>query len=118
VEEDGTSTTIKHADKAWRHERSLLCNYSDNKVHDLNKVRVKKMRAIWDFEANEEWALSLKKGDIVDVIEQDEIDGSGASWWEGSITSNNTIRAGLFPSNYCEIVEIFQVFCVVPNESY
>jgi len=75
------------------------------KVHDMHKVKVKRMRAIFDFNSEEEWALRFKKGDLIQIVEQQEpeLDAkNSAAWWEGKIGE----RTGLFPTNYCEIIEI------------
>lgn len=32
------------------------------------------MRAVYDFDSKEEWALKLKRGDIIEIVEQQEPD--------------------------------------------
>ncbi len=51
-------------------------------------------RALYDFVARNEQEITLKKGDIIDVLEQEE------GWWNGS--SNGA--TGLFPGNYVELI--------------
>ena len=53
-------------------------------------------RALYDFDAEREEELSLKAGDVVDVIDDSDTDG----WWEGSL--NGVI--GFFPGSYVQRV--------------
>ncbi|KAF9432077.1 hypothetical protein BGZ76_011298 [Entomortierella beljakovae] len=56
------------------------------------------VRAIYNFDASADEELSLRKGDIVRVIEKID-DG----WWDGELFDKNGIRyGGMFPSNYVE----------------
>ncbi|CAO3571533.1 unnamed protein product [Mortierella alpina] len=60
----------------------------------------KQVKALYNFEATGEGELSLRKGDIVRIIE--EID---EGWWEGEIVDPHGVRhEGMFPSNYVEEV--------------
>ncbi|CAH1794712.1 unnamed protein product [Owenia fusiformis] len=56
-----------------------------------------KVRALYDFEASDAEELTLKKGDIVTLI--DKID---QNWWTGSIMRGGVEKKGYFPSNYVE----------------
>ena len=47
--------------------------------------------ALYDFDASEAEEISLKKGDAIDVTNQD------GSWWIGSVNGG---KSGSFPSNY------------------
>ncbi|KAG0295870.1 hypothetical protein BGZ96_010779 [Linnemannia gamsii] len=61
----------------------------------------KQVRALYNFDATAEGELSLRKGDIVRIIE--EID---EGWWEGELVDASGGRyEGMFPSNYVEEVE-------------
>ncbi|ORX88931.1 BAR-domain-containing protein [Basidiobolus meristosporus CBS 931.73] len=61
----------------------------------------KKVRVLYGFDGESVEELSIRKGDIVTVL--DEIDDG---WWVGEIIDDNGRRAGMFPSNYVEeIVE-------------
>ncbi|OMH79033.1 Cell division control protein 15 [Zancudomyces culisetae] len=56
------------------------------------------VKAIFDYEAEEEWEISLREGDVIAVYRRNE-DG----WWEGEIVDGDrgAIRKrGLFPSNF------------------
>ncbi|KAF9988063.1 hypothetical protein BGZ75_010113 [Mortierella antarctica] len=60
----------------------------------------KQVKALYNFEATGEGELSLRKGDIVRIIE--EID---EGWWEGEMVDLHGVRhEGMFPSNYVEEV--------------
>jgi hypothetical protein len=61
----------------------------------------KQVRALYNFDATAEGELSLRKGDIVRIIE--EID---EGWWEGELMDASGGRyEGMFPSNYVEEIE-------------
>ena len=53
------------------------------------------VRALYDYEADDQTSLSFRQGDIIQVITQLE-----SGWWDGII---NGIR-GWFPSNYCQVI--------------
>ncbi|KAF9577547.1 hypothetical protein BGW38_007168, partial [Lunasporangiospora selenospora] len=60
----------------------------------------KQVRALYSFEATAAEELSIQKGDVIQIIE--EID---EGWWEGELMDANGRRqAGMFPSNYCEVI--------------
>ena len=53
------------------------------------------VRALYDYDADDQTSLSFRQGDIIQVITQLE-----SGWWDGII---NDVR-GWFPSNYCAVV--------------
>src|ERR1700728_2528728 len=53
------------------------------------------VRALYDYEADDQTSLSFRKGDIIQVLTQLE-----SGWWDGVI---NDVR-GWFPSNYCAVM--------------
>jgi len=55
-----------------------------------------KVRAIFEFWAENEAELSFQVGDVISVLSRDESEG----WWEGELNG----QRGLFPSNYVEPV--------------
>ncbi|KAJ1550870.1 hypothetical protein HK096_004507 [Nowakowskiella sp. JEL0078] len=59
---------------------------------------LKKVRVTFDFDAEDANDLTIRKGDIVNVIT--EID---ESWFKGEM-ADGTGRCGMFPSNYCETI--------------
>lgn len=52
------------------------------------------MKALFDFNPQEENELQFKKGEIIEVVEQDD-----PNWWKGRLQG----REGLFPSNYVAV---------------
>ena len=53
------------------------------------------VRALYDFEADDQTSISFKQGDIIQVITQ-----LASGWWDGMLKG---VR-GWFPSNYCAVV--------------
>jgi len=54
---------------------------------------VERCRALYDFTAEDNTELPLRKGDVVTIIKK------GQDWWEGECNG----RRGLFPGNYVEM---------------
>lgn len=52
--------------------------------------------AVFDYEATADDELSLRKGDLVEVLSQDSLVSGDEGWWTGMIAD----RVGIFPSNY------------------
>ncbi|XP_076013646.1 mitogen-activated protein kinase kinase kinase 9 [Genypterus blacodes] len=52
--------------------------------------------AVFDYEATAEDELSLRKGDLVEVLSKDSLVSGDEGWWTGMIAD----RVGIFPSNY------------------
>ena len=57
--------------------------------------QIKKCRALFDFIPEENGEITLRKGDVVIIV-----DDTDDNWWKGI----NHKRAGFFPSNYVEII--------------
>jgi len=55
--------------------------------------RVERCRALYDFTAEDNTELPLRKGDVITIIKK------GQDWWEGECNG----RRGLFPGNYVEM---------------
>eukprot|EP01114_Cavostelium_apophysatum_P009508 TRINITY_DN2265_c0_g1_i2.p1 TRINITY_DN2265_c0_g1~~TRINITY_DN2265_c0_g1_i2.p1 ORF type:complete len:597 (-),score=210.06 TRINITY_DN2265_c0_g1_i2:52-1842(-) len=53
-----------------------------------------RMKAVFDFDAQEDNELPFKEGDIVTVVEKIP----DSDWWKGECNG----KTGLFPTNYCE----------------
>ena len=53
------------------------------------------VRALYDYDADDQTSLSFRQGDIIQVITQLE-----SGWWDGVM---NEVR-GWFPSNYCTVI--------------
>ncbi|XP_069771639.1 LOW QUALITY PROTEIN: mitogen-activated protein kinase kinase kinase 9 [Narcine bancroftii] len=52
--------------------------------------------AVFDYEASAEDELSLRKGDVVEVLSKDSTISGDEGWWTGKINE----QVGIFPSNY------------------
>ncbi|KAK7902048.1 hypothetical protein WMY93_018817 [Mugilogobius chulae] len=52
--------------------------------------------AAYDYEASGEDELSLRRGDVVEVLSQDAAISGDEGWWTGKVNH----RVGIFPSNY------------------
>ncbi|XP_033860686.3 mitogen-activated protein kinase kinase kinase 21-like isoform X2 [Acipenser ruthenus] len=52
--------------------------------------------AVFDYEASGEDELSLRRGDVVEVLSKDAAISGDEGWWTGKIN----YRVGIFPSNY------------------
>ncbi|KAM9708468.1 LOW QUALITY PROTEIN: mitogen-activated protein kinase kinase kinase 9 [Menidia menidia] len=52
--------------------------------------------AVFDYEATADDELSLRKGDVVEVLSRDSLVSGDEGWWTGMIAE----RVGIFPSNY------------------
>lgn len=52
--------------------------------------------AAYDYEASGEDELSLRRGDVVEVLSKDAAISGDEGWWTGKINH----RVGIFPSNY------------------
>lgn len=64
-------------------------------ISDIAKEGLK-MVALYSFNKRKENELSLKKGDVVTVLEQNR-----SGWWKGQING----EIGRFPSNFCRVLE-------------
>ncbi|RWS28393.1 Mitogen-activated protein kinase kinase kinase 9-like protein, partial [Leptotrombidium deliense] len=61
-------------------------------------IAVKKWKAVYDYEANGEDELSLRRGEIVDVLSKDAKISGDDGWWTGKLGD----KVGIFPANYVE----------------
>ncbi|KAF7201265.1 mitogen-activated protein kinase kinase kinase 9 isoform X1 [Nothobranchius furzeri] len=52
--------------------------------------------AVFDYEANADDELSLRRGDLVEVLSKDSLVSGDEGWWTGMIAD----RVGIFPCNY------------------
>lgn len=59
--------------------------------------------AVFDYEASAEDELTLRLGDIVQVLSKDSRVSGDEGWWTGKIQD----RVGIFPSNYVTRTESF-----------
>lgn len=59
------------------------------------------VKAVYDYDAEIPEEISFREGQMISVLAT-QLDG----WWEGQIRENNTIRQGIFPSNFTEPVTL------------
>lgn len=52
--------------------------------------------AVFEYEAAADDELSLRRGDLVEVLSKDSLVSGDEGWWTGMIAD----RVGIFPSNY------------------
>ncbi|AWP16110.1 putative mitogen-activated protein kinase kinase kinase 9 [Scophthalmus maximus] len=52
--------------------------------------------AVFDYEATADDELSLRRGDLVEVLSKDSLVSGDEGWWTGMVAD----RVGIFPSNY------------------
>ncbi|CAN9501972.1 unnamed protein product [Ophioblennius macclurei] len=52
--------------------------------------------AVFDYDAGAEDELSLRRGDLVEVLSKDSLVSGDEGWWTGRVAH----RVGIFPSNY------------------
>jgi len=57
---------------------------------------IAKVKALFDYKAQDETELTFKEGDIIGVVSKEH-----PHWWEGELND----KSGLFPSNYVEVIE-------------
>jgi growth factor receptor-binding protein 2 len=62
-------------------------------LRDMKSKEESTVKALYDFDAQEEGELSLKKGDVIKIISKPD-----QNWWKGKIGD----REGLFPAPYVE----------------
>ncbi|KAJ3122260.1 hypothetical protein HK100_012067 [Physocladia obscura] len=65
----------------------------------LAAANQKQTKALYQFDAEGPGELSIRKGDIINVME--ELD---EGWWIGELADGSG-RQGMFPANYCEVIE-------------
>jgi hypothetical protein len=58
----------------------------------------KRVKALYDYAAQEDGELTFNAGDIIQVTSEDD-----SGWWQGRLEKNPT-QEGIFPGNYCEVL--------------
>lgn len=78
-------------------EHHQTASVSRSQTIYLKPMKHEKVRAKFDFTAQDTMEINLKKGDIITVLENSDND-----WWEGVIQCGNREYRGVFPSSYVE----------------
>lgn len=71
----------------------IVVESSDN---NTDSVAGKKARVTFDYDAQDKDELTLKVGEIVNVVGEEE-----AGWWKGQLAN----KTGVFPSNFVELID-------------
>uniref|UniRef100_A0A7N8WWW3 Mitogen-activated protein kinase kinase kinase n=1 Tax=Mastacembelus armatus TaxID=205130 RepID=A0A7N8WWW3_9TELE len=61
--------------------------------------------AVFDYEATADDELSLRRGDVVEVLSKDSLVSGDEGWWTGMIAD----RVGIFPSNYVSKGKVLEI---------
>ncbi|KAI8641062.1 Peroxin 13, N-terminal region-domain-containing protein [Parasitella parasitica] len=69
----------------------------------IDPAKLEFARAMYDFTAESQTELNLKKGDIVAIISKvDPTTNATSQWWRGRLREGTM---GMFPANYVEIIQ-------------
>lgn len=74
-----------------------------NSLAGIDPSKLEFARAMYDFKAESQTELTLKKGDIVAIISKlDPVTNQTSQWWRGRLRDGTM---GMFPANYVEIIQ-------------
>ncbi|XP_068597326.1 mitogen-activated protein kinase kinase kinase 21 [Brachionichthys hirsutus] len=89
----GTGTDTGTVDHAWTDAPTIRASWA----HSAPLCPTRSLwTAAYDYEASGEDELSLRRGDVVEVLSKDAAISGDEGWWTGKINH----RVGIFPSNY------------------
>jgi hypothetical protein len=86
---------------------SVTSPTKDDKNKAQAKTELQQLRALYDYDAEEDNEISFKEGEILYLIEKDE-----SGWWRGR---NSKGQEGVFPSNFVEVVGQESKNIVIPK---
>ncbi|XP_062861202.1 mitogen-activated protein kinase kinase kinase 10 [Trichomycterus rosablanca] len=75
---------------------SPLVNSPDSQIHQHHGASNTYWTAVFDYEAAAEEELTLRRGDLLEVLSKDSKVSGDEGWWTGKIKD----KVGIFPSNY------------------
>lgn len=95
---NGDSVQVEHRTHNVHHPHPIPLNIAHRSVLHRNPlVPVPYLRtALYDYDAQGEDELSLRKGQIVEVLSEDAKISGDEGWWTGKIGE----KVGIFPSNF------------------
>lgn len=90
---------LTHADygSSWNSSTlSPLVSSPDSHIHQHHGASNPYWTAVFDYEAATEEELTLRRGDLLEVLSKDSKVSGDEGWWTGKIQD----KVGIFPSNY------------------
>ncbi|KAI9480651.1 MAG: Peroxin 13, N-terminal region-domain-containing protein, partial [Benjaminiella poitrasii] len=88
---------------ANQQKQMSLQGTTNNSLAGIDPTKLEFARATYDFTAESQMELNLKKGDIVAIISKiDSVTNTTGQWWRGRLRDGTM---GLFPANYVEIIQ-------------
>ncbi|KAI5730847.1 hypothetical protein M8J77_000742 [Diaphorina citri] len=84
--------------------------------HNRRNHRPDLWRALYDYDAIGLDELSLRRGDIVEVLSKDSAISGDVGWWTGKIEGKIEYKVGIFPANFVSSIEDINLVSSVIND--